>query len=286
MCSFLQAFTFLALIGSISCAGGSDWSYAGQGNYWPVSHPYCAGKRQSPINIDTSKVYDVYDKAQGIDFRGYKDALAGKFINTGSSLKFSPDATEAADLPGIRNGSLDGNYKLLQFHFHWGSTNDRGSEHTVDGQSFAMEMHLVHIKKAYMDDVAKALSKPDGLAVVAVMFVVGGEGSDFAPLQPIIDAAKKIHKDPKAEVAVEVQLQKFCPGYGYYSYDGSLTTPTCNEVVTWFVMENAIAISQEQIDAFRGLSYTDTSPMVDNFRPPQPLNNRIVKRGWCTQCTV
>jgi len=277
MCSFLQAFTFLALIGAISCAGGSDWSYAGQGNYWPVSHAYCAGKRQSPINIDTSKVYDLYDE-HGLEFKDYNGKLAGKFVNAGSSLKFTP-ADDAA-VPCIQNGSLASSYKLLQFHFHWGSTNDRGSEHTVDGQSFAMEMHLVHVKNEYKDDVAMALSEPDGLAVVGIMFVVGGDGSDFTPLKSIVKAANKLHDDPSLEVDVEVKLQSFLNmvGPGHYSYDGSLTTPTCNEVVSWFVMEKAIAISQEQIDAFRGLSYPDSSPMVDNFRPPQPLNNRIVKR--------
>merc|ERR1711863_42932 len=117
-----------------------------------------------------------------------------------------------------------------------------------------------------------ALSQPDGLAVVGIMFVVGGDGSDFTPLQPIVDAANTLHDDPKAKVPVEVSLKEFLDvtGPGYYSYDGSLTTPTCNEVVTWFVMEKAITISQKQIDAFRGLSYIDSSPMVDNFRPPQP----------------
>ena len=58
---------FLALIGTISGtldralerAGGSGWSYAGQGNYWPVTHPFCGGKRQSPINIDNSRVFSI-----------------------------------------------------------------------------------------------------------------------------------------------------------------------------------------------------------------------------------
>ncbi len=30
-------------------------------------------------------------------------------------------------------------YKLLQLHLHW-----RGSEHTVDGNNFDAELHLVH----------------------------------------------------------------------------------------------------------------------------------------------
>ena len=40
-------------------AGGTDWSYAGQGNYWPVTHPFCGGKRQSPIDIDNAKVFNT-----------------------------------------------------------------------------------------------------------------------------------------------------------------------------------------------------------------------------------
>merc|ERR1711973_944489 len=114
------------------------------------------------------------------------------------------------------------------------------------------------------------------------MFVVGKEGSDFTPIQPIVDAALAIHDDQSLEVPVEVSLNEFIKevGPGYYTYDGSLTTPTCNEVVSWYVMEGAIAISQEQIDAFKGLTYDAGSPMVDNFRPPQPLNNRIVKRHY------
>ena len=56
------------------------------------------------------------------------------------------------------------------------------------------------------------------------------------------------HED-RAKVDLKIKLKKFLDmtGPGYYCYDGSLTTPTCNEVVSWFVMEKAITISQEQV---------------------------------------
>ena len=50
-------------------AGGSDWNYAEQGMNWPKNHPICAGKRQSPIDIDTSKVFKYTVPNRQVDFR-------------------------------------------------------------------------------------------------------------------------------------------------------------------------------------------------------------------------
>lgn len=42
----------------------------------------------------------------------------------------------------------------------------------------------------------------------------------------------------------------------YFAYQGSLTTPGCYEYVNWYVLENPILASQEQIDFFTAL-YSD-----------------------------
>lgn len=40
----------------------------------------------------------------------------------------------------LSGGPLIGNYRLRQIHFHWGPSDDIGSEHAVDGTKFAAEV--------------------------------------------------------------------------------------------------------------------------------------------------
>ena len=44
----------------------------------------------------------------------------------------------------ISGGGLEGTYKFAQLHFHWGDTSQQGSEHTLNGKAFPLEVHLVH----------------------------------------------------------------------------------------------------------------------------------------------
>jgi hypothetical protein len=41
--------------------------------------------------------------------------------------------------PELEGGPLTGCYRLEQFHYHWGSDDERGSEHTIDGKAYAAE---------------------------------------------------------------------------------------------------------------------------------------------------
>lgn len=67
----------------------------------------------------------------------------------------------------------------------------------------------------------------------------------------------------------------------YYYYQGSLTTPDCNEIVNWFVVKEPLQISKSQKNLID--SYFKNNPNFANGRGNnrviQPLNGRQVFKG-------
>ena len=43
----------------------------------------------------------------------------------------------------LSGGPLSNRFIAKQFHFHWGSSDKTGSEHTVDGKQFAAEVSIL-----------------------------------------------------------------------------------------------------------------------------------------------
>lgn len=139
-------------------------------------------------------------------------------------------------------------YALKQFHFH------RPSEE-INGQTFAMSLHLVHADKA------------GKLAVVAVLLQ---EGED----NPLLD---ELWKDLPQEQEKENRLDNIHidasrmlpPDKGYYSFLESLTTPPCSEDVAWFVLKSPTSALAKEIKRVSQL-------YPNNARPIQPLYDSIV----------
>eukprot|EP00971_Amphidinium_carterae_P012861 253462-Amphidinium_carterae.1 len=64
----------------------------------------------------------------------------------------------------------------------------------------------------------------------------------------------------------------------YWAYDGSLTTPSCNEIVEWKFLMDVGELSQLQLAAIA--AEIGDFEGQGNFRPTQPLNGRTV--AGCT----
>ena len=69
-------------------------------------------------------------------------------------------------------GAFSEEYKLAQFHFHWGQGDGQGgytggSEHTFNGNHYFSEVHFVHYKSSHSDLSAAVAS---GNQVSAAMY--------------------------------------------------------------------------------------------------------------------
>ncbi|EFN67466.1 Carbonic anhydrase 6 [Camponotus floridanus] len=155
-------------------------------------------------------------------------------------------------------------------HLHW------SAEHTVDGLGGPLELHLVHYDKQYANS-SIAAQHEDGIAVVSCLFELSKH--DNQQLEPIVKATREILYKVGKSTAIQKELipLSFLPkNYkSYYQYQGSLTTPACQESVKWFVLEERSPVSTAQVNVFKRLK-GDHGRQTSNNRPTQELNDRKV----------
>lgn len=80
-------------------------------------------------------------------------------------------ATVNGQKPFITGGIMKSRYEAVGVHFHWGSDDNKGSEHVIDNRRYDVEMHIVH-KNVNYNTVEEATQHKDGLAVLGIMFKI------------------------------------------------------------------------------------------------------------------
>ncbi|XP_053176182.1 carbonic anhydrase 4b [Scomber japonicus] len=266
---------------AVKIVSGADWCYQSQvtcsnrtcsgPDSWGGVSPPCDGRSQSPVNIVTRRLIRD-ERLTPFQFTGYQETFHGRLLNNGHSLQL--------DLPSsiqITGGNLATTYKAVQLHIHWGKDGGPGSEHTIDGEQFPMEMHIVHIKEEY-DSLSQAVRDPSGVAVLGFLFEESSSANK--KFDPLINALKSITQPTNFTTLEGVFLDMFIPAQKnlskYFRYDGSLTTPDCSEAVVWTLFTSTVQLSREQLAAFNELQFSDGKPMAKTYRPVQPLNGRKI----------
>ncbi|ROL48627.1 Carbonic anhydrase 4 [Anabarilius grahami] len=271
----------VALLSPSVHSAGSSADYT----HWPKIAPtFCNGSKQSPINIVTSSVQGN-SKLTSFTFTGFDDnSTFISITNSGDSVVVSLDDEKVA----VKGGDLPGLYNAKQFHLHWGNgSSSPGSEHTVDGKQYPMELHIVSVHSKYNGSVSAALAANDstGLAVLGFFIEATSEQNKTKSWDILTSFLTSIPNSGSTttDIMDQITLDSLLEGVDrtkYYRYQGSLTTPDCNEVVIWTVFKDPIKVSQNLIKRFStttNFKAASTSVlMTNNFRGVQPLNGRVV----------
>lgn len=264
-----------------------NWSYknsskAGPAHWGRFSAGCANGMLQSPIAL-SSKHSRAMGKLTPLMF-SYSPSVVelfnngklvrGGFVNAGFFYEGN-DPTKRFSL------------KSVEFH--------SPSEHTVDGHASDAEVQLIH-------------ERPDGrLVIVAVLLNVGSDTNPFLKdLWPSLPRGiNRNTKSARADPTDALPVGAFLAQNGaesYYSYIGSLTSPPCDEGVTWYVLKDQGVVTGQQLqemqvvldsrhlgeDAMEVLDAVldskperlgmkpEARPRMSNARPVQNLNGRQV----------
>lgn len=225
----------------------NHWTYQGETGpeHWSEIEKKsdCNGNKQSPINIiDIDAKTD--ETLKPIDIHYSTNVKIHDVTNNGHSIQYN---FEKGDYITLNNKK----FELKQIHFH------EGSEHTINGVRFPLEIHLVHA------------SEDNQYAVLAVMAVEGKSSEPFTFLEKYLPINIGETKPVNSNFDLNLNLPK---NKEYYTYGGSLTTPPCTESVSWFVFKSPITVSLKQVKQLQELM------PINNYRNEQPLNGRNVKK--------
>ena len=105
----------------------SAWDYEKFGpDVWSKTFSKCAGQSQSPVNIKTACT--SWQTFESFHFpSSYNKTVNFTLYNNGHTIKAVSESLPIL----LSGGNLNGTYQLVEFHLHWGSNENVGSEHQV-----------------------------------------------------------------------------------------------------------------------------------------------------------
>ncbi|XP_076870406.1 receptor-type tyrosine-protein phosphatase gamma isoform X2 [Brachyhypopomus gauderio] len=261
------------------------WAYSGAHgpSSWASAYPECGEKNQSPVDIPDEQAR-ISQECQELALDGFEVKSSNKtsMKNTGKTVSILLKNDYF-----VRGAALPGRFKAEKVEFHWGHADESaGSEHSVNGKKFPVEMQIYFYNSDDFDSLSTAIKERRIIAAMAVFFQVGRKDSVAA--EPIIAGLRRVVHHEKETNLGPFVLRDLLPSSlgSYYRYTGSLTTPPCSTVVEWIIFSQPVYLSYHQLETFYSIFTTEQQDHVksveylrNNHRPTQGLNGRLLFRS-------
>ncbi|TKR65143.1 hypothetical protein L596_025593 [Steinernema carpocapsae] len=238
------------------------------------------GKLQSPISIESSRLaFDPNLKPLQFD----NVTVISKLRNLGQFPVVTIDSNDFRwPSPNASSGPLRPyRYRLDHIQFHFGRDGKMGSEHALDSNRFPMEIQFMGINTDLYANYSMASKAPHGLMGISIMVEIGPETNEEL-LKITMATASVIFKGQQADI-LDLKPWRLMPKTEeYVTYEGSTTSPGCDETVKWIVFNKPIYIMMGHFQSWNELQQTPTQEQEPRFTSPnarnlQELNQRILR---------
>ena len=106
---------------------------------WGKCFPLCNGHKQNPIDIVFDNVrYNEF--LRNLRLTNFDDSITRLYhiINNGHTVVVN--LVTQTTVPTLFSPITNSEYRMAQFHYHWGPTDYEGSETFVNGAQFPLEV--------------------------------------------------------------------------------------------------------------------------------------------------
>merc|ERR1712117_210335 len=240
---------------------------------WPST--CLATSNQSPIDIVTSSAKEESTNPGEIMLIGHDVVMTGMVLNDGRQIYFTPETND--DLtknqwgkPVLYGGPLSSSksYVFDHLEFKFGTDDAKGSEHTLDGKQYPMEIQLVFWDQSTHATASDAGGHSNTDSVVVLSYFVETDTTANTALTSIMSAVENeatlVPTDAStngfstATTGIELILKDLLGDIDtvkdYYYYAGSQTSSKCTQNVKWIIATDMLKISTTQLDDFQLLN--------------------------------
>ncbi|KAL1492053.1 hypothetical protein ABEB36_012551 [Hypothenemus hampei] len=262
---------FITLLLNFHSSAAQSWSHTNQ-NSWSGSCQ--TGQSQSPIELTDTAVISIRLPDLILENIEYFDTV--DVSNNGHGVTLNFDRSTSAQPRLYFKGLSFADFTLASAHFHW------PSEHSINGELHNLELHFVFYSTKYAT-LTEALEVPNHVTVLAVLYDCDDDDDpeSHVNFEIINNAVKNVESlaGSTVQAAGGITLKNLLPDdyQSFYAYNGSLTTPGCNEGVNWIVLKDSVDINEHDLENLIDNILTSTGEeLTFNNRNLQPLNGRII----------